>query len=99
RFTTKITKLKPPNFSEIYESAEQRNHVCSKPFHLLAILRDVLADGIEQDHLGAGVDDLTQSAHHIVRGAGHRHSLDARHIAVDAMQPGEHPFTGVCGSA
>ena len=58
RFTTKIGNLKHSIISEISDSAEQRNYVCSKPFHLVAILRDVLANGVQQDHLGPGVDHL-----------------------------------------
>ena len=30
-------------------------------------------------------------------GAGHRNRLDARHLAVDAVQSGEHPFAGAAG--
>jgi hypothetical protein len=38
--------------------AQLRNNFCGKAFHLLAILRHVTADRIEQNHLGAGVDDF-----------------------------------------
>ncbi len=37
------------------------------------------------------------SADHIVGGAGHRNRLDARHLAVDAVQSGEHPFARAAG--
>src|SRR5262245_55237100 len=42
-------------FSERGGSAELRNHFFSKPFHLLAVLGDVLTHRVQQDHLGAAV--------------------------------------------
>ena len=61
--------LKHLIFGEPCESPELRNHLCSKPFHLLSILGDGRADRVEQDHLGAGVDHLAYPANHVVRRA------------------------------
>jgi hypothetical protein len=58
--------LKHLIFGELLESAELRNHLCSKPFHLIAILDDVLSDGVQQDHLRAAVDDLADPADHLL---------------------------------
>ena len=80
-------------------SGELRNHLCSKPFHLFAILGDGLAHRVEQNHLGAGVDDVAESAHQFAGGTGYRNRLYARHVAVDAVQSGEHPFAGAAGSS
>ena len=39
-------------------SAQLRNDFCGKAFHLLAILCQVTADRVEQNHLCAGADDF-----------------------------------------
>ena len=43
-------------------SLQARKHLGRKPLHLLAVLGDVVAERIEQNHLRAGVDDGAQPA-------------------------------------
>ncbi len=49
-----------------YISLQLRNHLGGKPFHLLAVFADVRADRVQQDHLGARVDDLADTARDLV---------------------------------